>query len=337
MTLTRYSSQILVLALASASMNAAVAQPHEGHTAAPGSSATQAATTMDSMDSMDGGTASPAGSMDHGAMNHAGMNHGGMEMRGSGMGGMDMGSTAPADARDPHGYSNGYTLNTGPYAQKDTSALMMSDMHSFGSFLVDRLERVHTRNGNSVAYDTQGWIGNTYDKFYIKAEGDIEQGRVGDSRTELLWSHAITPYWDSQLGLRVDVGNNRPGRNWLAFGVQGLAPYWFEVEATGYVGEQGRTALRLAAEYELLLTQRWILQPRVEANLYGKEDPELGIGRGLSSAAYGVRLRYEITRQFAPYVGIERNQSFGRTASYVRGAGGNTGETRLVAGVRVLF
>ncbi|MFT2675279.1 hypothetical protein ACMWQR_26980, partial [Escherichia coli] len=83
------------------------------------------------MDSMDGGTASAGGSMDHGAMNHAGMNHGGMEMRGSGMGGMDMGSTAPADARDPNGYSNGYTLNTGPYVQKDTSALMMSDMHSF--------------------------------------------------------------------------------------------------------------------------------------------------------------------------------------------------------------
>jgi copper resistance protein B len=157
---------------------------------------------------------------------------------------MDMGSssTAPADARDPHGYSNGYTLNTGPYAQKDTSALMMSDMHSFGSFLVDRLERVHTRNGNSVAYDTQGWIGNSYDKFYLKAEGDIEQGRVGDARTELLWSHAITPYWDTQLGLRVDVGSNRPGRNWLAFGVQGLAPYWFEVEATGYVGERYRLA-----------------------------------------------------------------------------------------------
>ncbi|MFM9768094.1 copper resistance protein B, partial [Streptomyces scabiei] len=90
--------------------------------------------------------------------------------------------------------------------------------------------------------------------------------------------------------------SNRPGRNWLAFGVQGLAPYWFEVEATGYVGEQGRTALRLAAEYEVLLTQRWVLQPRVEANLYGKEDPELGIGRGLSSAAYGVRLRHEFSR-----------------------------------------
>jgi len=119
--------------------------------------------------------------------------------------------------------------------------------------------------------------------------------------------------------------------------VQGLAPYWFEVEATGYVGDQGRTALRLAAEYEVLLTQRWVLQPRIEANLYGKEDPDLGIGRGLSSAAYGMRLRYEFSRQFAPYVGIERNQNFGKTASYVRGAGGNVGETKLVAGVRILF
>ncbi|ONN65334.1 copper resistance protein CopB, partial [Herbaspirillum sp. VT-16-41] len=160
-----------MLALASASMSAALAQSHEGHTApTAGSTSQPAMTTMDSMDSMDGGTASPTVPMDHGAMNHAAMNHGGMDM-----GGMDMGSssTAPADARDPHGYSNGYTLNTGPYAQKDTSALMMSDMHSFGSFLVDRLERVHTRNGNSVAYDTQGWIGNSYDKFYLKAEGDI--------------------------------------------------------------------------------------------------------------------------------------------------------------------
>ena len=108
MTLTRYSSQILVLALASASMNAALAQSHEGHGAPlSGSSSQPAMTTMDSMDSMDGGTASTTGSMNHGAMNHAGMDMGGMDMGGS--------STIPADARDPHGYSNGYTLNTGPY------------------------------------------------------------------------------------------------------------------------------------------------------------------------------------------------------------------------------
>lgn len=332
MIFTCYPTRMLLLALASVSMNAAQAQSHAGHGAPTSDAASQpAVTTMDSMqtmDTMNGDTSSTPGT-DHGAMNHAGMDHGSMNMGST--------STAPSDARDPHGYSNGYTLNTGTYAQKDTSGLMMSDMHAFGSFIVDRLERVHTRKANSVAYDTQGWIGNTYDKFYIKAEGDVEQGRVGDSRTELLWSHAVTPYWDSQFGLRVDVGSNRPGRNWLAFGLQGLAPYWFEVEATGYVGEQGRTALRLSAEYEVMLTQRWILQPRVEANLYGKEDPDLGIGRGLSSAAYGMRLRYEFSRQLAPYVGIERSQKFGRTASYTRGAGSNVGETRLVAGVRILF
>ncbi|AKZ62109.1 copper resistance protein CopB [Herbaspirillum hiltneri N3] len=327
MIFTRHPSRILLLALASVGMNAALAQSHTSHDShdGHGASASPAAiTAMDAVDAMDDHASGSPAPMNHGAMDHGSMK-------------MDSGSAAPADARDPHGYSNGYTLDTGPYARKDISALMMSDMHSFGSFLVDRLERVHTRDGNSIAYDTQGWIGDAYDKFYLKAEGDIERGRVGDSRTELLWSHAITPYWDSQLGLRVDVGSNRPGRNWLAFGVQGLAPYWFEVEATGYVGEQGRTALRLAAEYEVLLTQRWVLQPRVEANLYGKEDPDLGIGRGLSSAAYGMRLRYEFSRQLAPYVGIERNQRFGRTASYVRGAVGNAGETRLVAGLRILF
>lgn len=316
-----------MLALACVSMNPAVAQSHEGHAASSAGSANQPA--IMTMDSMDGETAGTTASTDHGAMNHAGMDLGSMNMGSS--------SSAPSDARDPHAYSNGYTINTGPYVQNDTSALMMSDQHSFNSFLVDRLERIHTRNGNSIAYDTQGWIGNTYDKFYLKAEGDMKQGRVGDSRTELLWSHAISPYWDGQLGLRVDVGSNRPGRNWLAFGVQGLAPYWFEVEATGYLGEQGRTALRLSAEYELLLTQRWVLQPRVETSLYGKEDPDLGIGRGLSSAVYGMRLRYEFSRQLAPYIGIERSRSFGRTAGYVRAAAGNVGETRVVAGVRILF
>jgi copper resistance protein B len=120
-------------------------------------------------------------------------------------------------------------------------------------------------------------------------------------------------------------------------GIQGLAPYWFEVDATAYVGTEGRTALRLAGEYELLLTQRWILQPRVEANLYGKNDPETGVGSGLSSGTVGIRLRYEISRQFAPYIGVERYQSFGNTADMVRASGGRSGETRFVAGVRAWF
>jgi copper resistance protein B len=119
--------------------------------------------------------------------------------------------------------------------------------------------------------------------------------------------------------------------------VQGLAPYWFEVDATAYVGTEGRTALRLSAEYELLMTQRLILQPRIEANFYGKNDPAVGVGSGLANGALGVRLRYEINRQFAPYIGVERYQTFGNTADMVRASGGRSGETRFVAGIRMWF
>ena len=247
------------------------------------------------------------------------------------------GGSAPADARDPHAYSDGYQLGVGQYALGGHRSLHMMDEHPFGSVLIDRLEWAHGNGSNAAAYEAQAWFGGTYNRLVIKAEGEAAQGRVHDARTELLWGHAVGSYWDTQLGFRNDVGHGRPARNWLAMGIQGLAPYWFELDATAYVGTEGRTALRLAAEYELLLTQRWILQPRIEANLYGKNDPETGVGSGLSSGTVGIRLRYEISRQFAPYLGVERYQSFGNTADMVRTAGGRSGETRFVAGVRAWF
>jgi copper resistance protein B len=152
----------------------------------------------------------------------------------------------------------------------------------------------------------------------------------------LLWGHAVAAYWDTQLGVRYDSGVGTD-RKWLAFGVQGLAPYWFEVEATAYAGEQGRTAFRLEAEYELLLTQKLILQPRIEANFYGKRDVARELGSGLSDLAAGVRLRYEIRREFAPYIGIERADKFGATADFARAAGHDTQETRIVAGLCFWF
>lgn len=218
---------------------AAQAAPQGGHDAMPG---------MDhsAMQGMDHG----AMPMDHGAM--PGMDHGSMNMQGG---------SAPPDARDPDAYSNGYRLGAGPYALGDTRHLMMADEHRFASVLVERLEWAHGNGTNATAYDAQAWFGTSYDKLVIKAEGDIHKGRVEEARTELLWGHAIAPFWDTQLGLRNDAGTGRPGRNWAAFGVQGLAPYWFHLEATAYVGDSGRTALRLSSEYELLLTQRLILQP----------------------------------------------------------------------------
>lgn len=136
--------------------------------------------------------------------------------------------------------------------------------------------------------------------------------------------------------MRHDFGDG-PGRTWAAVGFQGLAPYWFNVQATAYVGKGGRTALRFEPEYDLLLTQRLILQPNVKISLYGKNDPQRGIGSGLSDIEAGLRLRYEFSRKFAPYVGVVYGRKFGNTARYANASGQVTGETRAVGGVRIWF
>lgn len=254
------------------------------------------------------------------------MDHGDMRMQGG---------PAPADARDPDAYSGGHTLDSGPYAMPGPRQLRLADEHHFASLLVDRLEWVNSSPGGGD-YDATAWFGNSYDRLVLKAEGEFSRGRMLDARTELLWGHAIATYWDTQLGIRNDSGEG-PSRNWLAFGVRGLAPYWFEVDLTAYVGNDGRTALRAAAEYELLLTQRWILQPHLEMNLYGKDDPERGVGSGLSDLSLGLRLRYELKRQFAPYVGVVWGGKYGQTADYARAAGEKTSEATWVAGLRFWF
>jgi len=257
----------------------------------------------------------------------SGMDHGGMQMQGG---------SAPPNARDPHAYSGGFTLQSGPFALDAKQRLRLADEESFGSVLFDNLEAVRSGGNNSVAYDVLARFGRDYDKLVLKAEGEVTSGKVQDARTEALWSHAVATYWDSQLGLRQDSGIG-PDRTWLAFGVQGLAPYWFEVDAAAYVGNGGRTALRLAAEYELLITQRLIVQPRIEANLYGKSETARDIGKGFSDLTTGVRIRYESSRQFAPYVGVEWANRLGETADLARAAGEPTRSTRYVAGVRFWF
>jgi len=270
--------------------------------------------------------------MDHGSMQ--GMDHGSMQGM-EGMGAMQ-GGAAPADARDPHAYSGGYAHGEGPYALPVRQRLRMADQHNFASLLVDRLETVQTADGNSSAYDLQAWFGRDYDRAVVKSEGAYAGGAFTETSSELLWSHAVSTFWNRELGVRYDGGQG-PGRTWLAFGFQGLAPYWFEVDATAYVGEGGNTALGLEAEYETLFTQKWILQTRAEASLYGQDDAARGIGSGLSELALGVRLRYEIRREFAPYVGIEWAGKFGGTANYASAGGEPTSETKAIAGLRFWF
>lgn len=210
------------------------------------------------------------------------------------------------------------------------------DTRVFAHALLDQLEVQSGDTGNAKAWDGQAWIGGDYDKLWIKSEGNAEGGRVREADAELLYDRALTAFWDLQLGMRRDF---RPGptRNWAAFGIQGLAPYWFDIEATAYAGDSGRTAARFKAFYELLFTQRLILEPQIEANIYGQDDAERGIGSGLSDARFGLRLRYELKREFAPYIGVERRQRYGQTADFARSEGEPTADTVWVAGLRMWY
>ncbi|BDU22607.1 hypothetical protein DYGSA30_40640 [Dyella sp. GSA-30] len=218
-----------------------------------------------------------------------------------------------------------------------SDAMDMHDTSTRGMLLIDRLERTRTTGGdNATAWEGEGWWGSDIDRLWIRSEGERQRGVTQDGRVDVQWGHAWTTYWDGQLGLRQDIGNG-PKRQWLAFGVQGLAPYWFETQATFYAGEQGRTTLRLESSYDVLFTQRLILTPKIELNLYSRNDPQRAIRAGLSEAEAGLRLRYEFSRRLAPYVGV--SWAYRRTANAPTDVLLDTAahETTWVAGIRFWF
>jgi copper resistance protein B len=215
-------------------------------------------------------------------------------------------------------------------------AMQMDDDASYAKVKLDRLEAALGNDAPAFAWDADAWIGRDFDKLRIRSEGEHADGETERADVEALWSHAVAAYWDTELGLRHDLGHGAD-RTWVAFGVQGLAPYWFELGATAYVGDAGRAALRVEADYDLSLTQRLILQPRAELNAYGRNDPAARVGAGLSDAEVGLRLRYEIRREIAPYVGVEWSRRFGRTADFAREDGFEAEDTRWVVGVRVWY
>jgi copper resistance protein B len=202
--------------------------------------------------------------------------------------------------------------------------------------LLDQLEWQAARGANGVNIDSRGWIGGDRDRLWFRAEGNGQRRRVHETQTHVLYGRQFARNWDLVGGIRQDF---RPGpaQTWVAFGVQGLAPCWFEIEATGYVGASGRTHARFEVEYELLLTNRLVLQPLFETEIFGKSDPERGVGAGLSTTDLGFRLRYEIKREFAPYLGITWSNKWGKTADFAEAAGEDTGGTRFVTGLRLWF
>ena len=200
--------------------------------------------------------------------------------------------------------------------------------------LLDQLEWQGDRSEAGLNWDAKGWVGGDRNRLWFRTEGQADGGRLDDAEAQVLYARAAARWWDVVVGVRHDV---RPGpaQTWVAFGVQGLAPYWFEIEATGYVSDGGQTAVRLEAAYELLLTNRLVLRPLVEVNMYGKSHIERGVGAGLSGMDVGLRIRYEFRREFAPYVGVTWNNTFGETRDLAEASGAAVSRVRLDAGLRL--
>ena len=200
------------------------------------------------------------------------------------------------------------------------------------------LEQLEWQRGDAsgVAWDSTGWVGGDLERLWFRTEGDAEHGRHGSAEAHLFYGRAFARWWDVVIGLRQDL---RPARQqtWLAVGLQGLAPYWFEVETTVYLGAGGQTAARFEAEYELLITNRLVLQPRAAVDLYGKSDLERGIGAGFNSFEGGLRVRYQFRREFAPYVGVKWTETFADTTRFREIYGETTSGHRFVAGLRLWF
>lgn len=203
-------------------------------------------------------------------------------------------------------------------------------------WLLDHLEWQDADDGDAASWKATGWIGNDINRLRWRTEGERSNGETGDAELQLLWSHAIGPWWDIVAGVRHDIKPG-PAQTWAAIGVQGMALYGLETTATFYVGEGGQTAARFAGEYDILLTNRLILQPAAEANVYGSNDSRRSAGSGLADIELGLRLRYEIHREFAPYIGVSWTRCYGNTAEFAQAAGRAVEDARLVIGIRAWY
>ena len=288
-------------------------------------------------------------------MDHSQMDHGAME-------GMDHSTHQPPAgevAADPHAghgqpaADDDIPKGTAPPVPADHAAeafyspaemdraraamLKESGGMTFSQLMLDRLEYRMGKGADGYHWEGEGWIGGDINRLAFKTEGEGEVGGALErAEVQALYSRAIDPWFNLEAGVRHDIRPD-PQRTYAVVGIEGLAPYWFELGAQAFLSNKGDAHLRLEGSYDQRITQRLILQPAAEVNIAAQDVPELGIGSGLSDVELGLRLRYEFAREFAPYVGVNWERKLGDSARFARAGGERAEATSFVMGVRFWF
>ena len=293
----------------------------------------------------------PARAQDHGQMDHGQMDHGAMEQEDH--------SAHQAPAADAHAGHDGPATdgdiptgtvppvpadhaadafyNSAEMARARAAMLKESGGMAFSQLMLDRLEYRMGKGADGYHWEGEGWIGGDINRFAFKTEGEgAFGGPLERAEVQALYSRAIDPWFNLEAGVRHDIRPD-PRRTYAVVGIEGLAPYWFEVSAQAFLSNRGDAHLRLEGSYDQRISQRLILQPAAEINVAAQDVPELGIGSGVSDVELGLRLRYEFAREFAPYVGVNWERKLGDTARFARADGERASATSLVMGVRFWF
>ncbi len=255
-----------------------------------------------------------------------------------GGGGRMVETPPPANARAAPAHAADLLFDPAVMAASRKQLLVENGDVRTTAVLIDSIEASFGDGEEGYSWNAQGWIGGDINRFWWKTEGEgAFDGKLHDAEAQALYSRAVAPFWDVQAGVRQDFRPDGDDTTHLTVGVQGVAPYWFEMSAAAFLSTEGDLTARAEAEYDQRITQKWVLQPAVEIALSANDIPELEMGSGLTSVTAGLRLRYEIRKEFAPYVGVEWSRSFGDTADYARARGEDTDATRLVVGIKAWF
>jgi copper resistance protein B len=356
---SRFALVLAPLILAAGAVDARAQDPHAGHAMPPAAAPTQPRTpAAPPAQDPHAGHVMPPAQTPPAADPHAGHAmpapaptdpHAGHDMSTMQMGPPDIPTSADNPGRPPEAPAPAAALG-GPahaadalfgaetMAQARRALLADNGDVRTTALVIDRLEASFGDGDEAYLWDVQGWSGGDINRFWWKSEGEGAFGEALETvELQALYSRAVTPFWDVQAGVRQDIRPDGEDATHLVFGVQGLAPHWWEVDAAAFLSTDGDLTARVEAEYDQRLTQRWILQPRLEIEASASDNPALETGSGLSSVEAGLRLRYEIRRELAPYVGVEWSRAFGDTADYIEAGGGEAETTRLVIGLKAWF